>query len=82
MAMPLFVGMNGTTVAVGHGGPSFEQTKRKHVGCIECRRYLLRIVVCEYDAIICELLCKGSWYTLQFIHTILGLCCILLTLLS
>ena len=56
--------MNGTTVAVGYGGPLIKQTKRKHVRCIECRRYLLRIIVCEYDAIICELLCKVSWYTL------------------
>ena len=42
-------------------------------GCIECRCYLLQIIVCEYDAIICGLLCKVSWYTLQFIHIILGL---------
>ena len=42
-------------------------------GCIECRHYLLQIVVCEYDAILCKLLCKVSWYTLQFIHFILGL---------
>ena len=42
-------------------------------GCIECRCFLLQIVVCEYDAIICELLCKVSLYILQFIHIILGL---------
>ena len=42
-------------------------------GCIQCRCSLLQIIVCEYDAIICELLCKVSWYTLQFIHIILGL---------
>ena len=42
-------------------------------GCIEGRCYLLQIIVCEYDAIMCELLCKVSWYTLQFINIILGL---------
>ena len=38
-------------------------------GCIECRCFLLLIIVCEYDAIICELLCKISWYTLHIMHS-------------